>query len=144
MSAQTIRFPRVKKRGPKRRTGPCADVLEFPAMLTGDALRARWSWLVDNCRRWDHEESEGTYSDPKDWELGVKVRKALASVRQREFNDATMRAEIAECCSRIEKRVCIKDWLETLGVDWDAVKSPEAALFFVFDKMQGQQPPPAA
>jgi hypothetical protein len=38
----------------------------------------------------------------------------------------------------------VKDWLETRGVNWDEVKGPEQALFFIFDRMQASEQPASA
>ena len=92
-----IRFPKALKRGPKVRTGPTAKILAFPTPLTGEALRARWAWLNDRSRHWEHEEIDGAYSEQKEWDNAVRISGVLrAHFKGEEFNDAFMRREIRE------------------------------------------------
>lgn len=145
MTTAAVRFPRSMKRGPKVRKGPCAIILAFPSQLTGEALRAKWSWLKDHAWRWEQESCEGTYTDPKDWDRAVCFASQLIPHFEGvEFNESYMRQEVRKGCERVEKRVCVKDWLDGLGIDWATHKTPEDALFFLHDKLCSSGIPGAA
>ena len=145
----TIPFPRQMKRGPKVRRGPCAQVFPFPAPLTGAALRAEWTWLRANHHGWDHEqlpsscdlESIDEAKFERDKQIDDVTRTALG---KKPRTEADMRREIAEWRAEITKRVQVKDWLETLGVNWRHAFEPERALFFAFDRLQADEQPARA
>lgn len=124
------------KRGRKTTTGPTADLIEFPNSLVGDALFARWAWLCLNYRSWETEESDGALSEKETRELPGGV---TASGQTRR-----VRSQVLQWSAHIEKRARVKDWLDSLGVDWDKTKDAESALFFVFDQLSRQQGVPAA
>ncbi len=149
MTAVTVQFPRQMKRGPKVRRGPCAQILHFPAPLTGDALHAEWFWLRDVCDRWDHEDlptdTDLAAFDKEKFErsmltIGV-VRMALGKA---EITDSEMRQDITNWRAKIEKRAQVKDWLDELGVDWKHAFNPELALFFAFDRLTACELPTSA
>lgn len=145
MTAAVAKFPRARKRGAKVRKGPAAVVLAFPAQLTGDALRARWSWLKDHAGDWRQEESQGTYTDPKDWITAARLASHFIPLFEGvEFTEGYMRRSIQTDCARIEKRVLVKDWLGEMGIDWTKHKTPEDALFFLHEKFNCCATPGAA
>lgn len=140
MTAAMIQFPRQMKRGPKVRRGPCAQILHFPAPLTGDELHAEWFWLRGVRDRWDHER----LPTPADLEAFDKAKfdSAMGTIRivrmsfgKAPITESEMRQDIAKWRAQIEKRAQVKDWLEELGVDWKEAFEPERALFFAFDKL---------
>lgn len=135
-----VAFPKQKKRGAKVRKGPRATIIQFPAQLVGDALKARWAWINHHWRNWNHEQLDGTFDDPRDWESTVRLFNGVAIGQGKDFNDGTMRRDIAERVAHIQQRVEVKDWLDSLGLDWDSVKSSEDALFFVYQRMKQPLP----
>jgi hypothetical protein len=149
MIGAVIRFPRLKKRGAKVRRGPSAQMLHFPAPLSGTELYAEWQWLSGNSSGWRDEK----LPEPKDLagfdkkkfdrhrELNSMVREAMGREPK---TDDDLRRDIADYRALIEKRVQVKDWLETRGVNWGEVKNPEQALFFIFDRMQASEQPASA
>jgi hypothetical protein len=140
-----LRFSRPMKRGAKVRRGPCAQILRFPAPLTGTELRAEWFWLRNVHDRWDHEQ----LPTPDDLAAFDEARFDSAMMTDRIVRSAfgkaprtesEMRQDIAEWRAQIEKRLQVKDWLEGLGVDWNKAFEPELALFFAFDCMTAREP----
>lgn len=39
-TAEVVKFPRSRKRGPKARTGPCAEIIPFPGVRLACAQKA--------------------------------------------------------------------------------------------------------
>lgn len=151
MSAQTIRFPKPMKRGAKVKHGPCATLLEFPAQLTGDALRMQWAWLLMNHGCWqvdstapDQRERLDGRGGPFDWRLVIAVSEGASLARGTPFTEARMRRDIAKFCAVVEKRVQIKDWLKRLGIDREKVSTEQDALSFLFDRLGGPELPKSA
>lgn len=136
--AATIKFPRPLKRGAKVRKGPCAQVILFPAPLTGDALAGCWAWLKYNHADWKIEDVSGRYSDPADWNTLLRVHEGVALARGEEFTENTMRREIAAFRAVIEKRNRIKDWLQAEGIDWNESPDSQAAVEFLYYRWKAQ------
>lgn len=137
MTGNITRLPVTMKRGRKTTTGPKGDLIEFPNSLVGDALLARWAWLCLNRNDWETEESDGALSEKETRDLPGCV---TASGRTQKT-----RSQVREWSAQIEKRARVKDWLESIGIDWNKTKDAESALFFVFDQFTDQQGvPPAA
>jgi hypothetical protein len=143
------RFPKQKKRGAKVRTGPCAAISTFPTRsasvrLTGEDLLSEWAWIERHHAGWCDEKLSGR-SEKKEWQKLFFEEAARASIKGHPMPDGdAIRKEIAKHRAIIEKRVRVKDWLETRGVNWDEVKNPEQALFFIFDRMQVSEQPASA
>lgn len=149
MSAVTVQFPRQMKRGPKVRRGPCAQILHFPAPLTGDALHAEWFWLRGVFHHWDHEElpadTDLAAFDKEKFESAMVTNRIVRSVfGEGPVTESEMRQDIAKWRAQIEKRAQVKDWLEELGVDWEQACNPERALFFAFDRLTACELPTSA
>lgn len=148
-AANVARFPRQKKRGAKVRTGPCAAILSFPARsppdrLIGEDLLSEWAWIRKHNADWDHEKLSGR-SEKKEWQKLFLEQVARAAIKGRTAPDGdAIRKEIAEHRATIEKRIRVKDWLETRGVNWGEAKSPEQALFFIFDRLHASEQPASA
>lgn len=137
---EVIRFPRPMKRGAKVRRGPCAQMLHFPAPLSGADLFAEWQWLDDNHRGWRHEKllepDDLADFDQSKFDRRRESRSHVRVALGREpLTENEMRRDIVKWRARIERRVQMKDWLETLGVNWKAVRDADGALFFVFDRL---------
>lgn len=138
-------FTKQKKRGAKVRTGPCAAILTFPAhstphRLTGENLLSEWAWLQKHHGGWDDEERSGR-SEKKQWQKLFFEEAAKAAIKGHPMPDGdAIREDIAKYRAIIDKRVRVKDWLETRGVNWDEVQTPEQALFFIFDRVHAQVP----
>ena len=135
-----VPFPRPKKPGAKVRRGPCAEILRFPAQLSGDELDCQYSWLRNNCSKWENDEVEGP--EEKVEEPSEACRLLMVQMRQKfgwaEPTEAVKRQRVADWRKLIEKRNSVKDWLESLGADLDSfgkLNPAEQALFFVFDRM---------
>lgn len=146
MTAQLVRFPRSRKRGAKVRTGPSASLLTFPVGLVGAELQRRWVWLNRNWARWGNEAIDGE-RDPDDrW--SVETSYMISQVAQGRVPadqplgaaDPAAREDVRRWEAHIRKRTAVKDWLESLGVDWDHTRSAEEALFFAFDRLGGRRP----
>lgn len=145
MSAAVVRFPHPMKRGAKVRRGPCAQMLHFPAPLSGSDLHAEWYWLSDHHHDWNDEKlpepDDLADFDQAKFDRGRWLHDAVREGMGRlPLTENEMRRDIAKWRMEIEKRVQVKDWLETLGVDWKEAKKPETALFFAFDSLQAQIP----
>ena len=138
MTAQLIQFPRAKKRGPKVRTGPRAEVLAFPGVQTGE-LWKRWLWLKSHGADWSVEEvgdlNEVVPTCSREGERAERLGEVLGEAARR---------EVPELEARLRKRSTVKDWLEGLGVDWRGVRSAEDALFYAYDRLSRPTPPSAA
>lgn len=149
MSAVTVLFPRPMKRGRKVRRGPCAQILHFPAPLTGDALHAEWFWLRDVCDRWGQDELP-TRTDLAAFDKArfdsamVTDRIVRSAFGKTQRTESEMRQDIVKWRAQIEKRAQVKDWLEELGVDWKQAWNPERALFFAFDRLTTYELPTSA
>ena len=90
--------------------------------------------------QWDHEQIEGNWDgDPREWESYVGVGAGYAHMDNEEFDEAYMRRDIERRCHVIRTRTAVKDWLESMAVDWKVVRSPEQALNFVFEQMKRKQ-----
>jgi hypothetical protein len=130
-----VTFPRPMKRGPKVKRGPVADVLPFPARLSGSALEARWAWLFDHAKRWGQETTEGTYTELEDWRATVDIHGRLtAQMLGRDFNEASMRANVEEWEGQIETRRKMKRWLNRMSALGLQFHSAEAALVFLYEQ----------
>lgn len=139
--AEVLPFPRAKKRGPKTRRGPSAAVLQFPAQLTGDDLRARWAWLLDNHANWRTEDPSGTYENREDWERSARsLGPAYASLRGMAFGEASLRRDVAEWQNVIAKRAKIKAWIRGQGVEPSAFRCADEALAFVYTRVLEADP----
>jgi len=138
MTAQLIQFPKMRKRGPKVRTGPCAEVVDFPSAQRADVWK-RWMWLKQFGGDWAVEEmgdvDEVVPSCSREGERAERLKRALG--------DAP-RHEVPELEARLKKRATVKDWLEGLGADLARVHNAEDALFYAFDRFSGPTPPSAA
>lgn len=144
-SAEIVRFPRAKKRGAKVRKGPMATLLHLPSPMTGDALRGHWAWLMRNHKNWENEDPNGTYEDREEWDAIVRIcGENAAACQDWEFNESTMRRDVAAWRTLIEKRIRLKDWLEGEGIDWKTAKNPQAALEFLYERSQIKALPPCA
>lgn len=145
MSAQIFAFRGKKKRGAKVRRGPCAQMLHFPAPLGGANLYAEWNWLFDHHRDWSDEKLPEP-EDLADFDQVEFARRRWISDAVREGRgrapktDDDLRQDVSEWRAQIERRVQMKDWLETFGVNWEEVRNTESALFFVFDRLHAQIP----
>jgi hypothetical protein len=143
------RFPLQKKRGAKVRTGPCAAILAWPTCsapgrLSGENLLSEWAWISSNHDGWNDENLSGSCEKEK-WQKLFIEKAARAAINGEFMPDGdAIRKETAKHRAIIEKRVRLKDWLETRGVNWDEVKTPEQALFFIFDRMQTSEQPASA
>lgn len=135
---EVIRFPRPMKRGAKVRRGPCAQIFQFPAPLSGEALRVEWQWLGDHYDRW----SDAKLPEPEDlagvdrskFDMRYGMRNAIrVAMGDEPMTEATMRRDVAEWRAQIEKRAQVKAWLESQGVDLKKAFEPERALFSAFD-----------
>lgn len=149
MIAAVIRFPRPMKRGAKVRRGPCAQILHFPMLLSGAELYAEWQWLSDHHYQWNDEKLPGPDAfsgfDPLAFDRGRWLSDAVREGMGREpKTDNDLRRDVVNWRAQIEKRVQVKDWLETLGVNWKHANEPERALFFVFDRMTASEQPASA
>jgi hypothetical protein len=142
-------FTKQKKRGAKVRIGPCATILAFPTCsapgrLSGEHLLSTWAWIKSNHGGWDDEKLSGSCEKEK-WQKLFIEEAARAAIKGKPMPDGdAIRKEIAEHRAIIEKRVRVKDWLETRGVNWDEVKNPERALFFIFDRLHASEQPASA
>lgn len=149
MNAAVIRFPRPMKRGAKVRRGPSAQMLQFPALLSGAELYAEWQWLSDHADRWEDEELPES-DDLADFDQSKFDRQRRLQDMVREHlgrepkMDDDLRRDVAKWRAQIEKRAQVKDWLETLGVDWEEAFKPERALFFAFDCMHSSSEIPTS
>lgn len=139
MSAQIAQFPRRKKRGAKVKHGPCATILAFPVPLAGDDLRELWYWLFKNHNKWNNEELTGSEPDWRQF-FGYLTMSFVSDPP----TDGSMRNDVPKWQAEIRKRTMVKDWLETLGIDWDEVRNPEEALTFVFDCLSKPKLPASA
>lgn len=139
MTARLIEFPKARKRGPKVRTGPCAEVLAFPLPTQKGELWKRWLWLQRHGDDWSVEEigdvDEVIPSCSREGERAERFERALG--------DAPAR-EVPALEARLRKRSAVKGWLRELGVDWPQVRNAEDALFSVFDQLSDPRPPSAA
>lgn len=140
--SSVLRFSRPMKRGAKVRRGPCAQILPFPVQLSGDELEDQFRWMYRNEMDWKNEETEGVeHISDTDREFMELAREALGYKKP---TDVAMRRRIADGVRLIEKRNRVKDWLDTLGADLDAITTPEQALFFAFDCMTARELPTSA
>jgi hypothetical protein len=143
------RFPKQKKRGATVRTGPCAAILAFPVRpapdrLTGEDLLSEWAWIEHHHQGWDDEELSGR-SEKKEGQKFFFRKAAYASIKGHRLPDGdAIRKKIAKYRAIIDKRIRVKDWLETRGVNWDEVHTPEQALFFAFDRLHACDLPSSA
>lgn len=138
MTAQLIQFPKAKKRGPKTRTGPCAQVVAFPVGQSIPAWK-KWLWLSQRGEDWSVDEM----GDP-DEVVPASARDGEQARRMGEVLQERVRYELPGLEARLQKRSTVKGWLEGLGVDWQRVQTAEDALFFAFDRLSGPIPPSAA
>lgn len=144
-----VQFPKQKKRGAKMRTGPCAAILTFPTRsapdrLAGEDLLSEWAWIKSNHSGWDDEELSGR-SERKKWQALYLGDAASAAIKGLPILDGNaIRKDIVKHRTIIEKRIRVKDWLETRGVNWDEVNSPEQALFFIYERMHASELPASA
>lgn len=132
-----VGFPRPMKRGAKVKRGPCADLLNFPRPLSGKDLLDQWYWLLGAHQRWENEKVSGLVSNHD-------ARSILEAMTGAGLDEVNLRSQVQQWRAVVEKRVLVKDWLETLGVDWSDVRTPEHALNFVFDRLHTRDLPPAA
>jgi hypothetical protein len=144
MSAQTIRFPKAMKRGAKVKRGPMAAILAFPTALVGYELCTRWAWLNRKHSDWRNESIDGADDDAESITFDIDFARRMASTCGEVFSEDKMRSDVRKWTAIVEKRVRVKDWVESLGVDWVEVKSAEHALCFVFDRFHARGLPPAA
>lgn len=148
-TSNVAHFTKQKKRGAKVRTGPCAAILTFPACsapgrLTGENLLSEWAWIKRNHSGWDDEELSGSCGK-EEWRKLFIEKATGAAIDGKPMPDGdAIRKEIAKHRATIEKRVHMKDWLETRGVNWDEVNSPEQALSFIFDRLHASEQPVSA
>jgi hypothetical protein len=145
LDAAVVRFPRPVKRGAKVRRGPCAQMLHFPAPLSGTDLHAEWFWLSDHHHNWNDEKlPEPDDLASFDQARFDRQRRMHDVIRQgmghEPLTDNEMRQDTIKWRAQIEKRVQVKDWLESLGVNWKEVRHPESALFFAFGQLHAQIP----
>jgi hypothetical protein len=112
--------------------------------LSGEHLLSTWAWIKSNHGGWDDEKLSGSCEKEK-WQKLFIEEAARAAIKGKPMPDGdAIRKEIAEHRAIIEKRVRVKDWLETRGVNWDEVKNPERALFFIFDRLHASEQPASA
>jgi hypothetical protein len=143
------RFTMQKKRGAKVRTGPCAAILPWPtcsvpSRLSGEHLLSTWAWIKRHHDGWNHEKLSGN-CEKKEWQKLFIEKSARAAIKGKPMLDGdAIRTEITKYRAIIEKRIRVKDWLETRGVNWDEVKDPEQALFFIYDRMHASEQPASA
>ncbi|HEY5850418.1 MAG TPA: hypothetical protein VIT62_06590 [Lysobacter sp.] len=130
-SSTCIPFPKAMERGRKVCRGPLATLVTLPQPVRGDELLREWGWLKDNAKDWGNEDVVGDV-DLERVRRSAELSRAVAEVRGVAFDDCSMRRDIAAWRLRVQTRAQVKDWLEALGVDWGAAKTPEDALFFVF------------
>ncbi|MGB5939869.1 MAG: hypothetical protein WBG81_10595 [Rhodanobacter sp.] len=148
-AANVTPFTKQKKRGAKVRIGPCAAILAFPTCsapgrLSGEHLLSTWAWIKSNHSGWDDEKLSGS-CEKKEWQKLFIEEAAREAIKGKPMPDGdAIRKEIAEHRAIIEKRVRVKDWLETRGVNWDEVKNPEQAMFFIFDRLHADGQPARA
>jgi len=134
MSAQTIPFPRAKKRGAKVKRGPCAVLLQFPAPASDEEVARQFTWLALNAVRDWHEER-----------LVGPVEERFCVVSDDPEIRAITRQRAMEMAEVVRRRVTVKDWLESLGADWGEVKDAEEALWFLLERFRTSSGiPPAA
>lgn len=143
--AVTIKFPRPMKRGAKVRTGPCAQIIQFPGFLSGSDLCNHWAWLSANHREWENDALDGRYDGPEDWETTVRIAKSLSpGLWGRELDDQAMRSDIAEWRNIVSKRIEVKRHLRELGIDGMSTRSAEQALLALSECVQSQALPSCA
>jgi hypothetical protein len=68
----------------------------------------------------------------------------MAEVWGTEFSEVTMRSDIIKWSRDVEKRTKVKNWLQSLGIDWTSVRTPEEALTFAFDCLRDTNVPASA
>jgi hypothetical protein len=138
VTAGVIQFPKPRKRGPKVRTGPCAEVVPFPSLHRADFWK-RWMWLKRFGDDWAVDQpgdvDEAVPSCSREGERAKRLGSVFAKMA---------RSELPDLEARLRKRSYVKDWLESLGVDMARVRNAEDALFYAFDRLSGPTPPSAA
>lgn len=126
-----IQFPKSKKRGRKVTTGPRADVhqLEIPGhKLPVGPMWNLYIWLVSSIKDFDVERIEPTEEERR--ESVPLIADAGETPMSRKI-----RADVQRLQAKIRKRIAVKDWLETQGIDWDEIRDAEDALHFVYDRL---------
>lgn len=143
--AVTIKFPRAMKRGAKARKGPCAQIIQFPGMLTGSDLCNYWAWMSTHHLDWENDALEGGYDNPEDWEATVRLAKTFSpGMRGRQLDDHAMRSDIAEWRNIVTKRVEVKRHLRELGIDGMSSHSAEQALLALSERVRSGASPASA
>lgn len=110
-----------------------AKVLLFPRALTGDDLYEQWEWMNYNSHNWETTDAHGR--KPFNKNIFAMLQGMTIADGKPPITDHTMRWDVKEGRTRIEKRNRVKAYLERRGINLDEVRNSEEALFRLFDLM---------
>jgi hypothetical protein len=99
--------------------------------------------MMCNYDLWETTETDGVeYESARGHQLRALMLKEWSDMFP-QLTMARMRKDITERRKVIEKRNCVKAWMETLGIDPNEITTPEQALFAIFDRMHECEFPPS-